>query len=355
MKKKSLLFLVLFLVVGFAAVTTTLYINGNVSIIKNTDDFRVYFSDALVNGTQDMSVVTSVTKISFKTTLDKLGQKYVLDYDVTNASKNYDADLEMSCTVGNEYLSVVNVFDDETILNARDTRSGKLTIELIKSNAGSDIEVIIDCTIDASAVERNVLVEDEVPNPVAPGRKYPYGREITLLGEKFNVIAEDDENVTMLAQYNINSHYRQTQDNFYVKFAINYFWPSPTGPMELDVQQYAEITRDYVNGYENYFNSNLGEGSVEIDLITLQHLKELECVISEDYTRADNIARCDGSPYSNWLINGQEWWTRSSSPTYVRYVWTVGMNGYLYTQFFSNTYGVRPILTISKELLEEYI
>ena len=127
MKRKYLLTALTIMGIGFAAVSTTLYINGSTKINPNNTDFKVYYSDASVNGTQNLSVIKDDTHISFNTTLDNLGENYILDYDVTNGSKNYDADLEMTCTGGNEYLSVTNEFDDETILEALATRSGKLT------------------------------------------------------------------------------------------------------------------------------------------------------------------------------------------------------------------------------------
>ena len=88
MKKKGLLTALSIMAVGFAAVSTTLYINGTSTINSNDKDFKVYYSNALVNGTQDLSVVVDETHLSFTTTLDTLGDTYILDYDVTNGSKN---------------------------------------------------------------------------------------------------------------------------------------------------------------------------------------------------------------------------------------------------------------------------
>ena len=159
-KKKTLLLVVLLMAVGFAAVSTTLYINGQTKINANQDDFNVYYSDALVNGIQDKSVIADDTHITFTTTLETLGEKYVLDYDVTNGSKNYDAKLVMECSEGNDYLTVTNEFDTTTNLEALKTRSGKLTLELIKSYAGdTDMDVTITCTIDENAIERESLAE----------------------------------------------------------------------------------------------------------------------------------------------------------------------------------------------------
>ena len=153
-RKKTILLVVLLMAVGFAAVSTTLYINGQTKINAYQEDFNVYYSDAYINRTQDKSVIVDDTHILFTTELSSLGEKYELEYEVTNGSKNYDAELDMVCTVGNDYLSVVNEFDDATILESKATRKGKLILQLKKSNTGDDVEVTIECIIQANAVER---------------------------------------------------------------------------------------------------------------------------------------------------------------------------------------------------------
>ena len=47
MKRKSAIIVaILIMCVGFAAISTTLIINGNTKLSENTDDFDVYFSKA---------------------------------------------------------------------------------------------------------------------------------------------------------------------------------------------------------------------------------------------------------------------------------------------------------------------
>ena len=167
MKKKGILLVVLLLAVGFAAVTTTLFINGTTNIGTNKSDFDVYYSKAKVNGVEDNTVITDDTHIVFTQEMKKVGETYVLDYDVTNGSRNYDAELSMTCTESNEYLSVTNAFDTDTTLPATETRTGKLTIELIKGYVGETTkEVTIECTINANALERNTLSSGTPANKV---------------------------------------------------------------------------------------------------------------------------------------------------------------------------------------------
>ena len=203
--RKSILLVVLLLAVGFAAVSTTLYINGSTNINPNQDDFNVYYSDAYVNGVQDKSVITDDTHISFTTELSALGEKYVLDYEVANGSKNYDAELIMSCTSSNDYLNITNVFDDETILEARSTRNGTLTLELKKSNAGEDIDVTIECTIDANAIERTKLNENEIATNTT------YVIEGNYVNENGTAIANAN-----LVIFSDTPHYVTTDENGYM-------------------------------------------------------------------------------------------------------------------------------------------
>ena len=165
MKKKGILLIIMLMVVGFAAVSTTLYINANTSINPNNNDFNVYYSNAYVNSVQDKSLIKSDTVIEFNTTFESVGEEYILDYEVTNGSKNYDAELEMICTSSSEYLTVTNKFDDDTILGSLKTRIGRLILEQTKSYTGEDLSVSIECVINANAVERTslgILLEQEL-------------------------------------------------------------------------------------------------------------------------------------------------------------------------------------------------
>ena len=116
MRKTKLViaFLILFITVGIAAVTTSVFISGSTQLASNPADFQVYFSNVLVNGKQDLSLVQSKNSLYFSNVLNEVGECYVISYDVTNASKNYDADISISCTQGNEYISIVNEFDSSS-------------------------------------------------------------------------------------------------------------------------------------------------------------------------------------------------------------------------------------------------
>lgn len=155
-KKKIIILVVFLLAVGFATVTSVLYINGSINYGTNIDDFEVYYSD--VNGKYAQDIIEDYTHIRFGTTMKSVGEKYVVDYGVTNGSRNYDATLIMECTGSNEYISVTNDFDTSINLPATETRRGRLTVELVKGYVGEeDKKVTIECSINANAVARSSL------------------------------------------------------------------------------------------------------------------------------------------------------------------------------------------------------
>ncbi len=155
-KKIIMVFAITLMAIGFASVSTVLYLNGQTFVASNEGDFDVYFSKAVENGTENASIIKDKTHIEFTTELTGLNDKYVLDYDVTNGSKQYDANLVMSCIGGNEYLRVSNKFDTTEILPARTTRSGVLTLTVIKVPL-TEMSVSISCEISGNAVERNEM------------------------------------------------------------------------------------------------------------------------------------------------------------------------------------------------------
>ena len=141
--KREILFVLLFMVIGIAAVTTNVVIDMSTPINQNPDDFLVYFSDVKVNGTQDLTLVRDETKLVFDGEFSAVGDKKIISYDVTNASKDYDANITINCTKSNDYLIINNSFDTDNVLGARSTRTGTLSVEL--KNAVSE-EILQDVT-----------------------------------------------------------------------------------------------------------------------------------------------------------------------------------------------------------------
>ena len=354
MKKTKFMigFILLFMVIGIAAVTTNVIVNMSTLINQNPDDFLVYFSDVEVNGTQDLSLVKSEKELVFNGEFSAVGDKKVISYDVTNASQNYDAELLIDCTESTIYLNITNVFDMKNVLSARSSRTGTLTIEL-STAVSEELTQDVTCTITANAVERESQGSGDVGEPLE--KQIAIGDEISIGDEKFNVISQTDTTVTMLAQYNLGTDYRQSTTTNYVIFSdIDVSgWEYTPGPKEIDIQTWSTNPKIYVNEYVSYLQGETGDTTLSGSLITLAELGNLGCTVPTDYACGSGGWTCTGSEHSNWLINGQYWWTRSANSDYSFLIWLMYDDGSLYdSDYFSNGYGVRPVITISKSVLE---
>ena len=162
MKYKSFLILTLMLLaIGFAAISTTLIINGSAKVSENAEDFSVIFTAATLDGTDVYANVIDDTKktITFETKdLKTLNQTSVLNYEVTNNSSNYDAEVQVNCKVKDnteaKYTSIKNELENNaTVVKAKESVNGTLTITLIK-NATEEVREEYVCTLTFNAVER---------------------------------------------------------------------------------------------------------------------------------------------------------------------------------------------------------
>lgn len=379
MKRKYLLVALAFMAIGFATISTTLLINGNTSIKANTNDFKVYYSNAKVNGVVDSSVITSDTKIVFSTEFNSIGQKYVLDYDVTNSSKNYDSALVMNCTGGNEYLSVTNVFDTDSNLEALHTRSGKLTLEMVKSYTGDDLPVTITCSINANAVERNTLGESGVDGTPCvgicsdqDGNGIVSTGDIITLGdsstseEQFYVTKTNSGETTMLGKYNLNVGYKVELIYDFLDSPSDFTatpYSNPSGLQDPTMLGYYDnidviegvVTfaptnvyegskaEDYINDYHNYLKNTLGYENVA-SIISVAELNELGCNFE---TRS-----CEKAPTwvvtSSYLtidIGNHDNYNDYGIVKDFGYTWYDGTS-------FQDGFGLRPLITISNDYIK---
>ena len=163
-KKASIVVAILLLAVGFAAVSTTLIINGSAKIGENADDFSVIFTAATLDGTDVYANVIDNTKktITFETSgLKTLNQTSVLNYEVTNNSANYDAEVQVNCKVKDnttaKYTSIKNELEgNATVIKAKESVNGTLTVTLNKT-ATEEVKENYVCELIFNAVEREIL------------------------------------------------------------------------------------------------------------------------------------------------------------------------------------------------------
>lgn len=378
MKRKYLIILVMLLAIGFASVSTTLTLNGVFNIGKNDEDFDVYFSKTLEDGVENNKLVKDDTHIMFTKNMSLVKEKYILDYDVTNGSKNYDASITINCTESNEYVGVTNVFDTENILVATETRRGTLTIEVLKPYVGTEEEptkdIEISCEIVAAAKERENLAEGIPADKVKQSSwtitddndtngEVSIGDLITLGTESFYVYGVDGDNLKAISQYNL--YVGNTVDADYNITPLE----NPTGlqdsrsigyketdggseafpfigsvPFDDDSQIYAGSTiEEYVNTYASELAKLNGGENITTRLITLNELETMGC--------DSNTNSCDSVPA---YITSTSYWTSSPYESNAGRVWSVDSRGLLssYTFLNDSSFGVRPVIEISKSLFQ---
>ena len=165
MKKKSMLIIAILLMsIGFAAISTTLIINGNAKVSENNEDFSVIFTAASIDGNDVYSTAVDETKktITFTTgELKTLNQTSILTYEVTNNSSNYDANVTVTCVPKTgttaKYTSIKNKLDnDATVIKAKETLNGTLTVTLDKV-ATETVTEEYTCKLEFNAVERDTI------------------------------------------------------------------------------------------------------------------------------------------------------------------------------------------------------
>ena len=172
-KKGSIVVSILLLAIGFAAISTTLIINGTTKISENADDFSVIFTSASLDGQDVYASIIDDTKkiINFNTKdLKNVGDTSVLNYEITNNSSNYDAEVSVNCKVKDnitaKYTSIKNELENNaTVVKPKETLNGTLTITLNKT-ATEEVRENYVCTLAFNAVERNDLGQG-IPDPVS--------------------------------------------------------------------------------------------------------------------------------------------------------------------------------------------
>ncbi len=191
-KKASIVVAILLLAVGFAAISTTLIINGTTTVSENADDFSVIFTKASLDGTDVYTQVIDNTKkvITFTTSeLKTLNQTSILAYEVTNNSANYDAEVTVNCKVKEnttaKYTNIKNELDgNATVIKAKETLNGTLTVTLNKT-ATEEIREEYVCELTFKAVERDTLGSSE------PTYYYAFGTPTTSSATDYTTLGKN--------------------------------------------------------------------------------------------------------------------------------------------------------------------
>ena len=166
MNKKGIMVALVLMSIGFAAVATTLTITGTINYGYDTKDFNVYFSEAILDGVVNNDLIEKTEKksITFETKdLSTIGDRSILEYQVMNNSKQYDATVAIKCErvdgEGNvsdnqtsDYTEIIPSPESLTV-KAQESRKGTVTVEL-KNVSTEEKEEKFKCSLTVNPGER---------------------------------------------------------------------------------------------------------------------------------------------------------------------------------------------------------
>ena len=156
------------LIIGFAAVSTTLVINGNLNIGYN-EDFSssvVYTRAETEDGTAEIN--QNEKNITFETKkLENVSETATLEFDVTNKSRNYNASVTINCGLKenfesfSEYLNIETDIVSPFKLESSETKTGRLVVTLKKAyDKALETTAEIECELVATPEERETLGDE---------------------------------------------------------------------------------------------------------------------------------------------------------------------------------------------------
>lgn len=178
--RSGIIVAILLLAIGFASVTTILYINGTVNLAPDDENFinNVVFSEAKWDDTTALKSGASVSivsdngvnnkKISFTThELKDINETATLSYKIKNDSQYIASIGPLSCTItdanltdsvdATEYVSVIptNSYSGSNLKldsYTEATSYDSIVVKMIKSYAGDgSISVNVNCSLTATA------------------------------------------------------------------------------------------------------------------------------------------------------------------------------------------------------------
>ncbi len=202
--------------------------------------------------------------------------------------------------------------------------------------SGSTVTYYGDKTIDIE----NYLDKEKTTTYTA----YNVGDQVTVGGEKFYVIkasSESKEKVTLLAEKNIDTTTMVQSDSANtIAFSSTNYWENIEGityPYNLNGVE-TSVSTDVINIAKAYGTAKGGEGR----LMTVE-----EVVALGGSMDANSTESCP-----SW-INTANFWLGSADIT--DHVWLVyGESGFLDSDYFGSgsSFGVRPVIEISKDLIK---
>ncbi len=275
------------LIVGFAAVTSTLVINGILNIGENSDDFNIIFTSAKIDGTKRNDVINAdKTSITYETKmLTTIDEESVLDYEVTNTSRNYDAEVDIVCNIVDENDNAIegnNIYVDMTyepnkmILLSGETKKGKITARLIKA-VTKPMDINIKCALTGTAKERDTLGDEYIDPNKTGGTMMSYKYNIAFWQHKAKITKVVFENTLTPHETSEELTYdvSNSQDGSVMSYLV---------PNEEDTTKYTL----YINS-DGKVLANENSSSLFSEFTRLQEIENIEYLDTSNVTNMSHM------------------------------------------------------------------
>ena len=375
-REKALVIVVLLVViagltVAFAALSTTLNINGTAYL--DAAKWGIRFENlssptrvgkATTTGTAKIEESKAAEITDMNVSLSIPGDKIVYTVDLVNKGTiNAKIDnIEKTVLTSEQQRYLTFKVTDKNgyeikqgdILEKGETKKITITIEFIKDLTKEDLPKQTS-TISLS-YKLNFVQTDEKVTSVSQGnnfKTYSVGDEFCLENECFYVIKDNGTTVDALAKQNVNTETnRQDANANKLAFAENKnngygYWTDSSGKLlskygtsyPVNVYDNNSLLYAPVQNYKTYLKNTLGKISVDARLITYEELISLDC----------EGASCRSAPS---FVYSTPYWTASACRDVS--VWYVLSNGaFSCRRHFdrSGDFGLRPVITISKSEL----
>ena len=357
-----LLIVVAGLTVAFAALSTTLNINGTAYL--DAAKWGIRFENlssptrvgkATTTGTAKIEETKAAEITDMNVSLSIPGDKIVYTVDLVNKgtinAKIDNIEKTVLTSEQQRYLTF-KVTDKDgyeikqgDILEKGETKKITITIEFIKDLTKEDLPKQTS-TISLS-YKLNFVQTDEKVTSVSQGnnfKTYSVGDEFCLENECFYVIKDNGTTVDAFAKQNVNTETnRQAEKANTLAFSETDYWNDPNKVLlsKYGTKHPANVFDSNSNLYEplenykTYLKNTLGKTSVDARLITYEELTSLGCNMIE--------ATCESAP--SWVYSTRYW----TASTYINNkMWVVHSSGYCNYGMFNSFNYLRPVITISK-------
>ena len=402
------------LTIGFAAYQAVLNINTTAQVSPNSNAFKVFFSSSstttetndikpTVSGSNSTNIIANKASIdnsgtyptisNLSAVLTEPGQKVEYNFYVRNDGQ-LEAFLTSIVLDGNSFKSCIGGDGTSDSLVAAACESITFTVKVGDTSVTSTtlgisgnsllpssselVTVTIEYNSNGARADGpfevyfgNVYVTyrsaetSELPTLpdnaciLESGVGTNIGDQIACGDEHFYVVDSNDSTVTMLAAQNITLSTTPVQSSSAgtISFADSVYWDTTGYVYNSNSNLYP-----YVEAYEEYLKNDLNVTSASASLISSEILVNLGCSLNESGAE-------DSCPTSVSWIYSTKYWTGFTTNIYyygsVDYiniepdaglgngVYNCGYNNSVYDCALSYSYGIRPIITISRTELNK--